>query len=73
MCKFGHSEKEHCEALAHMLTPYLTDYGIEYRFRPAGTSLAQAVKDVSLKNKKRYFAKYGGKRMFYSKLLYIFI
>ena len=47
MCKLGHSEKEHCEALAHMLTPFLDAYGIEYRFRPAGLSLSQSVKDAT--------------------------
>ncbi|MDD4280469.1 MAG: SpoIID/LytB domain-containing protein [Candidatus Sumerlaeales bacterium] len=47
MCKLGHSEKEHCEALAYMLTPFLDAYGVEYRFRPAGLSLSQSVKDAT--------------------------
>lgn len=30
-----------------MLLPFLDAYGIQYRFRPAGTTLAQAVKDAT--------------------------
>jgi hypothetical protein len=47
MCVLGHSEKEHCEELVQRMLPLLSQRGIEYKVRNAGSSLSTNVSEAT--------------------------